>query len=210
MVGKAGGLVGQVYLGKNVVKAYQPKVYNPKTLKQRIARHQFTELVDLWKVFRAPATFGLRHLRSQVGMNPFNLFSKLNAHAVVGSAEGDVPTVTIDYASIVVSDGDLTPVEVRTPAQIGDPGHISIAWNRPEGVDETAGMKVYVVAPESGRVKAFETNVSAASDDYDVEAFVGETVYVYAVLYKEEDRPIGTTYVRRSPTVYFGKVTVTA
>ena len=215
-VGKAAGLVGQVYLGKNIIKAYQPKVYNPNTDMQKKARNRFKYLTGLWKLFRQPATFGLRHMRSNVGLNPFNLFTKINSPAV----EFITDDWSIDFAKIQLSMGDLPAITSTQNPTSDDPNSIHVTWVNPdrENLPDSATLTLVFIdqegeeeIPGSG-CEMFNTNVSSSSYDVDFRFdHTGHTIHVYGICSNNmngEGWPIGSTYIRRSPTFYFGKVTV--
>lgn len=109
---KVGNVVGFQWKGMQVVRGYKAKVANPNTDAQRLVRNKFTLLSNLAKQFRSTLLNGMKPLANSRKSTIYGEFVRLNKSAVTGNLQ----SLTVDYASLVVARGGATPVV------FGDPG----------------------------------------------------------------------------------------
>jgi len=125
-VGKLGPAVGSMWKGRNVYRAYNPFVKNPRTEKQLLVRARFKTMADLARAFAQATNFGYKRLANNLHTTTRGLFHRDNWPAVHANTPD---SVTIEYADLVCAKGDLTPVRFGTP-QFDTPQQIDVSFNR--------------------------------------------------------------------------------
>ena len=103
-VGKLGPAVGSMWKGRNVYRAYNPFVKNPRTEKQLLVRARFKTMADLARAFAQATNFGYKRLANNLHTTTRGLFHRDNWPAVHANT---VDSVTIDYADLVCAKGDI-------------------------------------------------------------------------------------------------------
>lgn len=142
--GKIGPVVGYTWKGKPCFRAYTNRVKQPNTVNQQIARAIFKTFQMLSCKFQPAINLGfmMKSISDQVTTR--NVFTKVNNELnVVSAAAPD--SVSIDYTSIVVSQGPLQQAFFGAP-QADNPGQIDVAITGNNFGDATANDKIVLVA----------------------------------------------------------------
>lgn len=205
--GKVGPVVGRKFREENVYSAYQKNVSNPRSEAQQQHRARFRVLSTLSHDMACGAIFGFRTAAKGTNLSPRNLFQKTNFPAVTATGTG---VVNVDYTSIVVSRGGLSPVIFDIPA-FDVPHSVMVDFSEfGAPCQRTANDRVfvYVYCPDarqgilSGEVKLVDETVTV-----DVpEAWNGMKVHVWGFVRNEgpadlgKDIPAGEC----SPSQYLG------
>lgn len=101
--GKVGTVVGYLWRGKHVVRAYRREINYPDTEHQRAEREWFVSMVRFAATARQALLLGLRERAAQWQMTEGNVFVKENK-SMFGK-DGNV-----DYEQIRISEGGVAPV----------------------------------------------------------------------------------------------------
>jgi len=124
-VGKVGTVVGSFWKGKKVMRAYNEFVANPRTNAQQLQRAKFAVLGDMGGAMNQAIKLGLHNVAQAKRSTPIGEFVRLN----MANLSGQTPqTLEVDYASVVISAGDLgavmpgelnldTPLAVKVPIE---------------------------------------------------------------------------------------------
>lgn len=121
-IGKLGTAVGSKWKGKQVYRAYQASVTNPRTSRQLLARAKFTLLSELASQFYPGIVKGLYADANALQVTQTNRFFTLNYNKITGSTpealEISIPELTLSNGPVpVVTVG--ASLDVTTPGQVG-------------------------------------------------------------------------------------------
>ena len=192
-IGKLGTAVGSRWKGKMIYRAYQGKVRNPKSDAQVLVRARLSLLSKLATVFMPVIGIGMRSGANKRQMTQGNLFVKLNQAAVTGNAG----SLTADYATLKVSDGELMGVSIGTPSY-STPLHVTatVTANNHGTWGTSMNDKVYLAAycPDenqaacSAAVARGEEDETPTLDLTVPTTWQGLRVYVYAFVVSADGR----------------------
>ena len=124
-VGKLGPAVGSMWKGRNIFRAYNPFVKNPRTEKQQLQRARFGVIAKLATSMSNVVNFGFASKASQERNLPRALFIRENMPCVHANT---VDSVTVDYADLVVSRGGLDTPRFGTP-QFDTPQQVAVSFS---------------------------------------------------------------------------------
>ena len=147
-VGKLGPAIGSMWKGRNVFRAYNPFVKNPRTEKQQLNRAVFKTLTELASAFAQASNHGYKRLAYSLRTTTRGLFMRDNKAAVHANS---VESVTVDYAELKISDGELPNVQFGAP-HFDDPQTVQVAWETNEevaGADLADIVGVFVYCPDA-------------------------------------------------------------
>ena len=121
--GKVGIVVGATWRNIHYLRMYQPKVGNPRSVKQLVQRARFSVAGQFAKALRPVINTGWRHFAT--GKTPANAFVSymLNNSALTG----DYPDYEINYANVLVSAGNLTGAKNAAATLAGTV--VDITWD---------------------------------------------------------------------------------
>lgn len=151
--GKVGNLVGYSQLGKQVFRAYQPVVRNPKTNPQTVQRDKFRALFEAARLYKSAYTIGLKDEGRAAKRTAYAQFMKENFPFVTTIPGGGY---TIDWKNVVVSRGAIPGIILDTTHidTTSVPGQISVAvqdeQNNAAGALTDDNFVLYIVNPEKG------------------------------------------------------------
>lgn len=112
--GKVGNLVGYSSLGKQVFRAYQPVVQNPKTTAQENQRKKFNIMLEAARMFRPAYILGMKDEGRAKKRTAFAQFMSVNFPFIVGASPSEYH---LNASDVVCSQGSLPGIEVEVPAQ---------------------------------------------------------------------------------------------
>ena len=141
--GKVGGVVGYVWRGRQVVRAYRRHINYPDTVLQQAERQWFVGMVRFAAAARQALLLGLNETAARWQMTEGNAFVKLNKRHF-GRAIGSASEDDVDYERLVLSCGAAAAVGVEGAA-VGADGVLSVRWARALGSSRAAD-RVYVYA----------------------------------------------------------------
>lgn len=131
--GKIGNLVFYVVNGKQVVRT-QTKHNYPPTVKQLQNRNELSTVMAFLKPLREFVSIGFAKAASGTVKSPYNMAVSYNKiHAVTGI----YPDVVMDYAKVMVSQGNMLPALTPTVELIAD--GLKFNWLCPAGLEWPRG-----------------------------------------------------------------------
>ena len=161
--GKVGDVVGYVWRGRQVVRAYRRHIHYPDTALQQRERQWFVAMVRFAATARGALLLGLRERAAAWQMTEGNAFVKMNK-GCFGRTPGPSPIasplaafprkggldcaggVGVDYERIKISDGAAAPVRF-TAAAVDDAGVLRVEYEKNSGMTRAKGTdRVYVYA----------------------------------------------------------------
>ena len=204
--GKVGNLVGYSMLGKQVFRAYQPEVSNPKTTAQEDQRKKFNIMLDAARMFKWAYRIGLVDEGRSRKRTAFAQFMSVNFPFITGATP---QTYQLDWTKIICSQGSL-PGVVLDDAHIDQsstPGEVSVGVQDRcldyPGAREDDELALVAVCPDTG-----DGNIGGFYKRGEVTELVtkvqsnwnGHKVYLYAFGIGRA----GENYNVSSDTVYVG------
>ena len=113
--GKVGNLVGYSTLGKQVFRAYQPEVQNPKTTAQENQRKKFNVMLEAARMFRPAYLLGMKDEGRANKRTAFAQFMSINFPFVVGESPSQYH---LNPPAAICAQGNLPGVDVEFAAQV--------------------------------------------------------------------------------------------
>ncbi len=159
--GKVGSLVGFVWRGRYVVRAYRKEINYPDTAGQRAEREWFVSMVRFAATARQALLLGLRERAAREQMTEGNAFVKMNKNAFkrnqpekIDSIDSSIDSIksmksinsinSIDYPSIRLSEGSAAPVRFSA-ASVDERGVLRVAFEKNGGMSRAKGSdRVYL------------------------------------------------------------------
>jgi hypothetical protein len=114
-----------MWKGRNIFRAYNPFVKNPRTEKQQLHRAVFKTLSELSNRFAPATNFGYRQKANNEHTTTRGLFLRDNKDFVHANT---VDSVTIDYADLIVARGNLHCPRFGTP-QFDTPQQVDVSFD---------------------------------------------------------------------------------
>lgn len=202
---KLRGKVGEVVAAKTVggdtaIRAYQPVVKNPNTLRQRVSRNKMAAASQLAAVLAEAIGIGYAKATASAKMYPRNMFMKgiIPVDAAVMTLEGETPV--IDYTKLPVSKGvGITEAPVVSVAAGTETGSKVITATNAANVTIAAGETLGLVvvglnATRDGsivRMGSATTGVTLSADD--VTAMELGTLYAFFKVIPEAYNGVAST-----------------
>lgn len=142
-VGKVGPVVARKFRNLEVYSAYQPKVKNPRTMKQQLNRLRFATIAIIARGMGCAVRLGFAAAVRGTKESMRNRFTKLNIQNVEAVGQD---SVSIDYTALVVAQGGLCPVFFNSP-MFDTPLTVEVPFmdSNANACQKTANDKVYVV-----------------------------------------------------------------
>ena len=175
--GKVGTVVGYLWRGKHVVRAYRKEINYPNTEQQQAEREWFVGMVRFAATARQALLLGLRERAARDVMTEGNVFVRMNkscfgrdaACRVRSAAAVDMPRAAVDMAScgstadaarrvrtgvdyerIRIAEGAAAPVRF-TSASVDEDNVLRIDFEKNSGMTRAkASDKVYVYVYNAG------------------------------------------------------------
>ena len=143
--GKVGTIVGYLWRGKQVVRAYRREINYPNTERQQAERDWFVGMVRFAATARQALLLGLRERASQWQMTEGNAFVRMNKGCFGREASGGVSTGReVDYERIRIAEGSAAPVRF-TGAGVDEGGVLRVDYEKNGGMTRAKGSdRVYV------------------------------------------------------------------
>ena len=151
VIGRLGPVVGYLWRGRPVFRAYVPHIRYPNTPRQQAEREWFVGMVRFAAEARNALLLGMRELAVRERMTEGNTFVKRNKqhfHLSTSSpklGEGDpkgggvCPTLLVDYPRLSLSEGPVAPV-TPTSANIAADGILTVNFNKNSAMHRAKGM----------------------------------------------------------------------
>lgn len=144
--GKVGTVVGYVWRGRQVVRAYRRHINYPNTASQQHERQWFVSMVRFAASARQALLLGLRERAAREQMTEGNAFVKMNKRCFSLTPTPEGSGLRIDYERIVISEGPAVPVRF-TAAAIDDKGILHVDFEKHSAHRRAKGTdRVYVYA----------------------------------------------------------------
>ena len=143
--GKVGTVVGYLWRGKHVVRAYRKEINYPNTESQQAEREWFVGMVRFAATARQALLLGLRESASRMQMTEGNAFVRMNkgcfgreaACGVSGVAVKDTSDaarfIPTDYERIRIAEGAAAPV-LFSAARVDGDGVLSVDFEKNSGM----------------------------------------------------------------------------
>lgn len=206
--GKVGNLVGYSQLGKQVFRAYQPVVRNPKTNPQTVQRDKFRALFEAARLYKSAYAIGLKDEGRSAKRSAYAQFMKENFPQVTTIPGGGY---TLDWKDVIVSRGAVPGIILDSDHidMTSEPGTISVAvQDRQSG---TAGaltddkFVLYIVNPQKGLAvmgTAIERGTVTEVSCQIPMRWAGDKLYIYCFGWGVS----GENYGKSTNTNYVGDV----
>ena len=141
--GKVGTVVGYLWRGKHVVRAYRREINYPNTERQQAEREWFVSMVRFAATARQALLLGLREKASQMQMTEGNVFVKMNKSHFGRGAALCTPA---EYERLCIAEGGAAPVRF-TRACISENGVLAVDFESNSSMTRAKGAdRVYVYA----------------------------------------------------------------
>ena len=146
--GKVGTVVGYLWRGKHVVRAYRREINYPNTVQQQAEREWFVGMVRFAATARQALLLGLREKAEQWQMTEGNVFVKMNKGCFCltpgPSPKGEGSGMCVDYERIRIAEGAAAPVRFTT-ASVDENNVLHVDFERNSGMTRAKGSdRVYV------------------------------------------------------------------
>ena len=206
--GKVGNLVGYSQLGKQVFRAYQPVIRNPKTNPQTIQRDKFRALFEAARLYKSAYAIGLKDEGRSAKRTAYAQFMKENFPNVTTIPGGGY---TMDWKDVIVSRG-IVPGIILDASHIdmtSMPGQISVALldeqEHAAGALSDDKFVLLIVNPQKG-LSAMGTSIERG-EGTEVSclvphAWAGDKLYLYCFGWGVS----GENYGKSTNTNYVGDV----
>lgn len=206
--GKVGNLVGYSQLGKQVFRAYQPVVRNPKTNPQTIQRDKFRALFEAARLYKNAYAIGLKDEGRVAKRTAYAQFMKENFPHVTTIPGGGY---TMDWKDVIVSRGTIPSIILDTTHidMTSVPGIITVALRDEQssaaGALTDDKFVLYIVNPQKG-LAAMGTSIERG-EGTEVSCQVplgweGDKLYLYCFGWGVS----GENYGKSTNTSYVGDV----
>lgn len=204
-VGKLGTAVGFRWRGKDVYRAYQKLVSNPRTEGQQLVRAKFSLLSSLGSRFQSAIDLGYAKPAYSAGMTNNNMFMQENYSHVTGNTP---ETLEVSLPAIEVSKGNLPAVNVGQNLDVSTPSKVTVNLTSTQSTSPRASLadKIYAFAycpaAREGRLSDGVANRSATAVSVEnlPNSWSGLEVYVYVFVIGNGPKTAGVA----SQTVYAG------
>ena len=141
--GKVGTVVGYLWRGKHVVRAYRREINYPNTESQQAEREWFVGMVRFAATARQALLLGLRERAAREQMTEGNVFVRMNKGCFGRDAARRVRT-GVDYERIRIAEGAAAPVRFTT-ASVDENNVLHVDFERNSGMTRAkASDRVYV------------------------------------------------------------------
>ena len=154
--GKVGTVVGYLWRGKHVVRAYRKEINYPNTESQQAEREWFVGMVRFAAAARQALLLGLRERAAREQMTEGNVFVRMNkgcfgrdaACGVSGVAVKDTSDaarfIPTDYERIRIAEGAAAPV-LFSAARVDEGGVLSVDFEKNGGMSRAKACdRVYL------------------------------------------------------------------
>lgn len=206
--GKVGNLVGYSSLGKQVFRAYQPVVHNPKTTAQEDQRKKFNVMLETAKMFRTAYLLGMKDEGRAKKRTAFAQFMSVNFPFIVGASPSEYH---LDPASAICAQGSLPGISVETPTNpsAGAEEELRVLdfHASDPGAMASDDMYVIVVNYEKGQSSMSGPTKRDGTSRIEVKipaSWAGDEVHFYSFVVGNE----GDNYGKSSESMYMGSANV--
>ena len=146
--GKVGTVVGYLWKGRHVVRAYRKEINYPNTVQQQAEREWFVGMVRFAATARQALLLGLRERAARDVMTEGNAFVKMNKGCFCltpgPSPKGEGSGMCIDYERIRIAKGSAAAVRF-TSASVDEDNVLRVDFERNSGMTRAkASDRVYV------------------------------------------------------------------
>lgn len=148
--GKVGAVVARKWRTENVVSMYNPKVSNPQTKPQTMVRQRFGKLSDMCGILAKAINIGFKPASMGNKAFPRAVFMRKN---FINVTAADIDDITVDYSSIILSEGSLPEVFFGTP-NFTEPLEVRVSFTaNNDDPDANTDDDIYLVAycPDANR-----------------------------------------------------------
>ena len=198
--GKVGNVIGASWKGIHYLRIKPASVANPRTEGQVNQRNKFSAALEFLQPSLAFIKVGYKfHQNKQSAFNA--AMSYILHNAITGSA----PDFTVNYATALVSRGNLTGV-LEPTVSIAE-GEATISWtnNGSDGnarPDDTAMLLVYFPGSKESVVRVMTTDTRLSGTmTVDLSSFPGETAQIYLAFRSADGSAVSDSSYVGSETV---------
>lgn len=188
--GKIGKVVGRVVEGEQMYSAYSGGGKNPRTPKQVAHRSRFAAAVAMGKAMKGVLNVGLRDMAARRKLcSAYNVFVNVNMSRI--SYDEEHGAAVVDYASVVVSDGDVPTVTFGN-AVFTEPLKVTVSYSSAEeaGAYDDDSVYVAVYAPALGRcMMGIGTRAGGTVSVTLPQRWAGEVVHIWGCAKTKVDVP---------------------
>jgi len=185
--GKVGSVIGASWKRTMYMRSL-PKKTNSQTLAQRTQRAKFALVINLLRPLTAVLRVGWK--RYATHQSPFNAAT---AYTLANAIVGEFPNIQIDYKKVMISRGNLTPIQ--PPTLTGSSGKITILWKNNSGIGNakpTDKLLLALINPVKNEVitRYDETERSKESFAIDLPHWTGDKVHIYMAFASDDGKEV--------------------
>ena len=135
VVGRMGPVVGYLWRGRPVFRAYVEHIHYPNTVRQQAERDWFVSMVRFASTARSALLVGMQQASLRECMTEGNYFvlrNKQHFHTVTEDSAEASRRIEVDYERLSLSEGPVARV-VPTGASVDADGTLHVGWQRHTG-----------------------------------------------------------------------------
>lgn len=135
VVGRMGSVVGYLWRGRPVFRAYVEHIHYPNTVRQQAERDWFVSMVRFASTARSALLVGMQQASLRECMTEGNYFvlrNKQHFHTVTEASAEETRRIEVDYERLSLSEGPVARV-VPTGASVDADGTLHVGWQRHTG-----------------------------------------------------------------------------
>ena len=199
--GKVGTVVGYLWRGKQVVRAYRKEINYPNTEMQQAEREWFVGMVRFAATARQALLLGLREKASREGMTEGNVFVRMNKGCFERGAARGVRS-GIDYERIRIAEGAAAPVRF-TGAVVDEEGVLRVEYEKNSGMTRAKAsdhvyLYVYNIDTREGMLSAAAPRRHGKVQMQLPEGWDAQSVRVYGFTVDADGRASMSSYIALS------------
>ena len=199
--GKVGTVVGYLWRGKQVVRAYRKEINYPNTEMQQAEREWFVGMVRFAATARQALLLGLREKASKEGMTEGNVFVRMNKGCFERGAARGIRS-GIDYERIRIAEGAAAPVRF-TGAVVDEVGVLRVEYEKNSGMTRAKAsdhvyLYVYNIDTREGMLNAAAPRRHGKVQMQLPEGWDAQSVRVYGFTVDADGRASMSSYIALS------------
>jgi len=175
--GKVGTVIGSSWKRTMYMRSLPKKSNNQRSLAQRTQMSKFALVVALLRPLTAVLRIGWKRYATHQ-----SAYNAATAYTLANAIIGEFPNHQIDYKKVMISRGNLTPIQ--PPTMSGSTGRITISWKDNSGIGNakpTDKLLLALINPVKNEVitRYDETERSEESFAIDLPHWTGNRVHIY-------------------------------
>ncbi|MDR2907424.1 MAG: DUF6266 family protein [Bacteroidales bacterium] len=190
--GKVGAVIGSSWKEISYMRAFPLKVKNPKTAAQTQQRDKFATVVGVLKTLVPILRLGWK-----LYTNGRSAYNAATAYTLENVIKGNHPNFQVDYEKLLISVGNLPPVQ--NPAIEVKEGKIHLSWEDNSGIGEakeTDKLLFALINPAKNQTMLIYDQVDREERELllNVAHWTGDTIHAYIGFISEDGKQVATSH----------------